>query len=206
MNNFDQLAKDWDDNPNRRALASQLRETMGSAYPGKRWKTALEYGSGTGINGLALSDLMEQMHFVDSSPGMLEVLQQKLAILPGDFSTQLGDWTGEELSNDVTEEYDFILSVLTLHHIREIPKLVERLAIALKRNGTLVLVDLQPEDGSFHGSGAQGVYHHGVDPHGIAALLAEKGWTVDIEEDYYAMEKGDRSFPLFLLIAEKIEI
>jgi predicted TPR repeat methyltransferase len=204
MSSFDQLAKDWDENPDRRALASQLRETLISAYPGRHWKTALEYGSGTGINGLALADLIDQMHFIDSSPGMLQVLQQKLEILPGQYSTELGDWTKGD--TQISSEYDFILSVLTLHHIQNIPTLVIRLAQSLKRGGTLVLLDLQPEDGSFHPPGVQGVYHHGVDPHIIASILTERGWTVDIEEDYYTIQKEEKAFPIFLLTAEKIEV
>ena len=77
MDIFDEKATTWDDDPVRveraNAIAGRMRELLdlGSS------KSALEYGSGTGLLSFSLKDELKKVVLMDASEGMTKVAIQK---------------------------------------------------------------------------------------------------------------------------------
>ena len=77
MNEFEQKANNWDLDPEKVRRAREVAEAIAAAVPIVPGLTALEYGCGTGLLGLALGPLFGHLTFADSSEGMLDVLRQR---------------------------------------------------------------------------------------------------------------------------------
>lgn len=106
--------------------------------PGKA-ASAMDYGCGAGLVGLALLGCFESMLFVDFSPQMIQLIQEKLA--------RAGIHSAEALCSDfLTEappprEVDYIILSLVLLHVKDIPLLLSRLHGLLRPGGRLLAVD-----------------------------------------------------------------
>src|SRR5512138_2296463 len=79
MTNFDERARDWDDDPKRTARANAVAEAIRKTIKLSTSMTALEYGCGTGLLSFALQPDLGRITLADTSQGMLEVLQEKIA-------------------------------------------------------------------------------------------------------------------------------
>ena len=76
---FDEAAKNWDSEPRRVALMKAIGEAiLRDAKPASNMDV-LDYGCGTGLIGLFLLPHVRSVTGTDNSPGMLEVLQDKIA-------------------------------------------------------------------------------------------------------------------------------
>ena len=75
----------------------------------------------------------------------------------------------------------------------------------LNKNGYLVIIDLEKEDGSFHEGEFYG--HKGFDKCILGNKLEEAGFVTRSYEVCYELEreteKGVKKYPLFLLVAKK---
>lgn len=202
---FDEAASQWDGNPARVALARAVGDAIRRAvtlHP--QWRV-LDYGAGTGLLTLRLQPAVGSMLALDASSGMLEVLSQKLA-QAGIANVQVRqcDLLNQSLADT---GFDLVASSMTLHHIRDVPSLLRRLAAALKPGGWLAAADLDTEDGSFHGQ-ADDVFHHGFDREQIAHWLGQTGLTNVRIEDAHSLAKPDatgqmRSYGVFLATGQK---
>ena len=112
---FDSEASKWDANPGRVKLANDVADAIIKAInPGKDMDV-LDFGCGTGLVTLRLQPYVRSIVGVDSSRGMISVLeakatQQKLA----NVYTQLVDFENGE---KVAGIYDLIVSSMTAHHV-----------------------------------------------------------------------------------------
>lgn len=199
-NRFDALASSWDDDPVKADRAQQVASAIiGRTSPGGHW---LDYGAGTGALGLSLLGHVDQITLADSSAGMLAAATQKIAAnglaeraqtIELDLSTADAD----------AGRFDGVVSLLTLHHIEDARSAVGRLAAMLRPGGWLALSDLDAEDGSFHGEHSPHAHHHGFDRARMAQWFTELG-LVDIDVSTpYALSKGGRAYPLFLVVGRK---
>ena len=196
--NFDERAATWDDDPAKveraRVVAGRIRETV----PLDRSMRLLEYGAGTGLVTQALRDAVGPVTLADSSAGMREVLETKIA------SGALPDARVWDLDLSTTPppsgvRFDVIVTVLALHHIPELGPVLSAFADLLAGGGCLCIVDLEKEDGSFHGEGFEG--HHGFAAPALASLLDAAGFR-DVEfRPCSSIERDNRAFPLFLATA-----
>ncbi len=79
MTDFDARAKGWDDVPGRRERANAVAESIREQVRLTPQMSALEYGCGTGLLSFELQPYLGKITLADSSPGMLEVLREKIS-------------------------------------------------------------------------------------------------------------------------------
>lgn len=201
MNHFDSHAATWDDDPDKVRRARAVAEAIRAAVPVTPDMHLLEYGCGTGLLGLALAPHLARLTLADASEGMLEVLGRKLAAgaAPNASALRL------DLEHDPlpAERYHLACSLLTLHHVHDLDRVLTQLRAALRPGGTLCVADLDAEDGSFHGHGAD--VHPGFDRGALAARLLAAGFAAPafttVHEITRTIDGRERRFGVFLAVA-----
>jgi ubiquinone/menaquinone biosynthesis C-methylase UbiE len=202
---FDEAAAHWDNNPGRVDLARAVGEAIGRAIPFQPGWRALDYGAGTGLLSLNLQPRVASMVAVDTSTGMLEKLMQKLAAA-AISNVQTRHWDLE--AKPFPEAgFDLVVSSMTLHHLRNVPLVLSRLADILRPGAWLAVADLDSEDGSFHGQ-ADDVFHHGFERGQIAGWLTNARLRWVSVSDAHSMSKPSstgqvRSYGIFVAVGQK---
>ncbi len=205
---FDTAASGWDQKQRRVELAAAIAAAIKSAVPLNKNMTVLEYGCGTGLVGLALAPRLKSLTAVDTSEGMLAVLAQKLA---DEAITNVTPLNLDLVHSTLPEKFDLIFCAMTLHHIQEKNLILARFCDLLGDGGILAVADLQEEDGSFHGPGADGVKHHGFNPARLADTLKKYGLTevnfIAVHSIVKTTRSGEkREYSVFLLTGRKIVV
>ncbi|MFW5857382.1 MAG: class I SAM-dependent DNA methyltransferase, partial [Planctomycetota bacterium] len=180
VRHFDEAAAGWDEKPERVALARSVADAIAEHVPLPPTTRALEYGCGTGLVGLALAPRLGRLTAADSSEGMLGVLREKLQRGAADNV----DPVRLDLQTDPPPAgpFDLVFSSMTLHHVEALDRVLAAFAGLLAPGGRLAVVDLEAEDGSFHGDRVD-VEHHGFAPDALAerirkaGLVPEGHWT-----------------------------
>lgn len=195
---FDERAATWDE-PERRERAHEVARRIlatGQLAPTAR---VLDYGAGTGLLSEGLAPHVDALVLADPSAGMREVAQQKVAtgVLPDAQVLDL-DLTRDPVP-DI--EVDAIVTMMALHHIPELTPVLAAFAALLPAGGTLVIVDLEEEDGSFHDEDFDG--HHGFERTQLTAALSEAGFDPPRFEHAFRVPKEDRTYDLFLAVAHR---
>lgn len=202
---FDDAAADWEEKPQRVALARKVAEAIQQAIPLAKTMQVLEYGCGTGMVSRALSQHVAKIMAVDTSPKMLEVLRQKAKEETiGNIEPLVHDLTLRPLPS---ENFDLAISSMTLHHIPNIEALLQQFFATLKPGGFLAVADLVTEDGSFHEDNT-GVAHHGINPETVRAILAKNGGLDIAVQEIHTIKKPRengmlREYPVFLAWCRK---
>jgi tRNA (cmo5U34)-methyltransferase len=203
MNNFDNAASTWDENPMHLERSQAIAKKMQDLLPLRKDMNALEYGAGTGILSFLLSEKLGHITMMDSSSGMVKVMEEKIHnrnannLLPVCFDL-------EQESSE--EEYHLIFNQMVLHHIKNVKAIFKKFNNMLSPDGILAIADLYPEDGSFHGEGFDG--HLGFDPVQLEVMLLTNGFKKVSYEECYTVERKNadnsfKSYPIFLLTATK---
>jgi ubiquinone/menaquinone biosynthesis C-methylase UbiE len=199
---FDHAAATWDEQPARLAMTKDVAQTILTHVAVRADMTALDFGCGTGLVTLALQPYVQRIIGVDSSQGMLAKLQEKMQAL--------GVTNVDTLQRDLTTELpppglcvDLIVSAMALHHIADIPHLLQALTGLLTPGGYLALADLDAEDGSFHAD-MTGVHHLGIDRTWLMAQLSALGYQEVSATTAHVVERPDaagtpRRYPVFLV-------
>jgi len=204
MTNFDEEAKTWDENPLRVARANAVAAAMQSRLPLRPSMRAMEYGSGTGLLSFALRSSLGHITLADSSPGMLAVLAEKIAASGANHSMR-------PLRLDLAihpapeERFQLIYTLMALHHISDIDKILRDFCTLLDPGGWLCIADLDQEDGSYHGPDFAG--HAGFDRATLAAKARQAGLgNISFSTVFYmpkVVAERKKDFPLFLMSAQK---
>ena len=169
---FDRAAATWDENPHRLAMGRAIAEAIRNAVPTDPAMAAIEIGCGTGLVTIALCDDLASILAVDTSTEMLNVLRGKVQELQvANVETLQRDLCAAE---PLDMQADLVYSNMTLHHVRDPAQMVARAAGLLRRGGTLCIVDLDAEDGSFHPDKTD-VEHFGFSADTMQGLLASAG-------------------------------
>ena len=203
FNEFDLKARDWDSDPGKIERARAVAEGIMAGVPLSPQMTALEYGCGTGLLSFALRSRLEHITMADSSPGMLAVLGEKIALSGAVNMTLLQlDLAKDPLP---TNRFDVIYTMMTLHHVLDTGRILHDFFELLKTPGYLCVADLDKEDGSFHGPDFKG--HAGFDRKALGQAAESTGFTdVRFSTVFHLVRPvGEReaNFPLFLMIARK---
>jgi ubiquinone/menaquinone biosynthesis C-methylase UbiE len=183
---FDLSAAQWDNKPARVDMARAVGAAIVRAVPVQPHWRALDCGAGTGLLTLDLQPRVASMVALDSSTGMLEKLAQKLAAAGIDNVCTCH--SNLEARSFPEAGFDLAVSSITLHHIRDVPLVLERLAALLKPGGWLAVADRDTEDGSFHGE-VDDVFHHGFERRQIAEWLAGAGFSQVSVQDVHSLVK-----------------
>jgi ubiquinone/menaquinone biosynthesis C-methylase UbiE len=203
--NFDQEAESWDQRPQRVRLAQDVADAVLREVGDISVFNVLDFGCGTGLLTLLFQPLVHSITGVDSSSGMLQVLNRKIANLKlTNIHTVLCDL---EQGQTLPGKYDLIVSSMTLHHVRSIAPLLDQLYAALAPGGRICVADLDPEQGRFH-SDSTGVFHCGFERTDLAQAFSQAGF-VNISTQTAAhiikpaADQQPTSFSVFLLSGSK---
>jgi len=200
---FDSKARQWDDNPLFRERGLKIAEAIRKAVPLRRDMSALDYGCGTGLLSFPLKDELGAILMADSSGGMLDVVNEKIA---AQGVTNMTTLKLDLLADPPPEQnFDLIVTSMTLHHVPDTDHILRVFHDRLKPGGTLCIVDLDKEDGSFHGPKIDA--HHGFDPADLSRRAAQAGFSNMQVQTVLSIAKehatGTRDYPVFLLTARR---
>lgn len=202
---FDKEAEQWDANPGRVKLAADVAAAIIREIRLSAQMDVLDFGCGTGLLTLKLQPLVKTITGVDSSQGMLGVLQKKIERQElRNVRTRFVDF---EKGAHAEGTYHLIVSSMTLHHVPDPAALFKEWFSLLRPGGQICFADLDTEDGSFHGDNT-GVFHLGFDREELKQLLHDTGFCDARDATATTMIKevpgqGDREFPVFLITATR---
>ena len=193
-NRFDAKAATWDDDPDKVQRAKDVAVAIGATVSLDRSMRMLEYGAGTGLVTQALRDAVGPVTMVDTSKGMREVMRAKI---DAGAITDARVWDLDLATAPAPDErFDLIVTVLTLHHIQDLGAVLAGFADLLVDGGHLCVVDLEEEDGSFHGADFDG--HHGFRRSTLASDLAAAGFSDVAFQSCHELVRDGVRYPLFL--------
>jgi len=203
MSKFDEVAQTWDENPMHIERSTAIAAKMEEMLPLDNQMKALEFGAGTGILSFLLRQKLGQIVMMDSSAGMVAVMEEKVSrqktdnLFPVIFNLE---------QEALGQSFDLIFNQMVLHHIPDVHSILEKFYRMILPGGFLAIADLYPEDGSFHGEGFDG--HLGFDPEKLKIQLLEVGFiNINFEKCYTVNRKSEdgttKSFPVFLNTASK---
>lgn len=198
ITDFDARAEGWDD-PGKLKRATDVAAAIRRAVPLARSMRALEYGAGTGLLSFCLRDALGPITLADSSAGMRAVAERKIATgNVHDMRVIDLDLTRDPVP---AERYDLIFSMMTLHHVPDVPRVLADFRLLLNPGGWLCHADLDAEDGSFHGPEVD--VHHGFERRTVRAWLQAAGFDDVSVDDCCEIEHGKRSYSIFLAVCRK---
>ncbi|MCM3741608.1 class I SAM-dependent methyltransferase [Oceanobacillus luteolus] len=154
-NVFEQMAKRYDTD-DRKESAKVIIEEVRKELQNSKSKSLLDYGSGTGLVSLELTDLVDSVLLVDAAKQMLDVADAKI--------TQSGITNAKVLYSDFTKETpelqaDIIFMSLVLLHIPDTEKILNELYKLLNVGGKLIIVDFDKNDKASHPKVHSGFIH-----------------------------------------------
>lgn len=202
MATFDERAKGWD-TPERIRRAADVADAIRAVVPLAQTDRLIDVGSGTGLLGLALADDVAEVVLSDPSAGMIAVADEKLrAGGLGAVRAIRHDLLAGPPSD---ERFDVAVSLLVLHHIVDTAAALAAIRELLVPGGRIGLVDLDTEDGSFHGDEAEGIHHFGFDRVAIERLAREAGFSDVATSTAAIVDCGDRpaAFSAFVLTGRR---
>jgi 2-polyprenyl-3-methyl-5-hydroxy-6-metoxy-1,4-benzoquinol methylase len=201
---FDKDAAQWDDSPTKVKMASDVAATIIREVKLTKDMEVMDFGCGTGLVTLKLQPFVKSITGVDSSQGMLDALQKKIAQKA--LNNVFAHFVDFEHGKHAEGSYDLIVSSMVLHHVPETLALFREWSALLRPGGQVSFADLDVEDGSFH-SDNTGVFHFGFGREDLKQKLHEAGFgdfsattaTVIKKE---AKGQGVLEYPVFLITAK----
>lgn len=189
MKKFDEVAKSWDKEKRRHERAKFAADKIKELSKVKGH--GLDFGAGTGLLGFQLIDYFDKVSFFDTSKGMIEVLREKAENV-----------ANAEILEEFKGKFDCIFNMMVMHHITNHREVAGMFYENLNPKGELYVIDLEPEDGGFHGDD-DSVAHEGIDKDILKEIMVEAGFE-DIS--FYKgidVEKNGKSYPTFIMRALK---
>jgi tRNA (cmo5U34)-methyltransferase len=204
MNEFDIKAAGWDLNPMHIERAEAIARQILGIIPLRPWMTALEFGAGTGLTSFLIKDQLKEITMMDSSSEMVRIMNEKIEAVQANnlkaiyFDLEKNDWPNGK--------FDLIISQMVLHHVDDIESIIKKFYLMLNPGGYMVVADLYPEDGSFHGPGFTG--HNGFNIRELSALIMQQGFININSNMGFVINKKisdteTKQFDVFLLIANR---
>lgn len=128
--NFDIQSITWDDE-RRKSRAKLIAEEISKAIQIEKQYTALEFGCGTGLISFCLNDKFEMITLVDTSKGMVNVLNSKIETFK---INNMKSYQIDINENHILPEnsYEVIYTSMALHHIIDIETTIKNLYRLLK--------------------------------------------------------------------------
>ncbi|MCH1624198.1 class I SAM-dependent DNA methyltransferase [Ferdinandcohnia quinoae] len=176
-NVFEQMAKRYD-TEERIELAKVIVKEVRAELRNSTSKSLIDYGSGTGLISLELSDLVDSILLVDNSKQMLEVAKTKIS--------HKGITNSKVLHSDFTQETpelkaDIVIMSLVLLHIPDTNKILQALFNILNNGGKLIIVDFDKNDKIYHPK-----VHNGFSHEELKQRLSEVGFkSIEIKTFYH---------------------
>lgn len=200
---FDEVAEKWD-TKRRIERANILANSISDKINKKKDLIALEVGCGTGLITLNLINKFSEIYCVDTSKEMVSVFKSKIEKLN---ITNIYP-RGIELINDNNfyGKFDVIYSSMVFHHIIDIKNELRKLYKLFNKEGYLIIIDLDEEDGSFHKDEKDFCGHNGFKRQYLKDILEECNFKEITFETVYEGEKElddcSKEYSLFLCLAK----
>lgn len=181
-NVFEEMANRYD-TEERIELAKVIVKEVRKELQNSKSSSLIDYGSGTGLVSLELSDLVNSILLVDSSKQMLEVAKTKIS--------HKGITNSKVLYSDFTKETpelkaDIVLMSLVLLHIPDTQKILQELFHILNEGGKLIIIDFDKNNKINHPK-----VHNGFSHEELKESLVEVGFkTVEMKTFHH----GERIF------------
>jgi tRNA (cmo5U34)-methyltransferase len=202
MNDFDLKAAGWDLNPVHIERSLALVKEIKKHIKLNRNMRAMEFGAGTGIVGFLLRDELKEIVMIDTSEGMVNKMNEKIASSgASNLKALIFDLEKEKWEDG---KFDLILTQMVLHHVPDIRAILARFRSLLNPGGSVAIADLYSEDGSFHGEGFTG--QNGFDTKKLKSDIKDAGFSEITEEKFFEMKKelpdgSIRYYDIFLINA-----
>jgi ubiquinone/menaquinone biosynthesis C-methylase UbiE len=201
---FNKEARTWDDNPMRVKIAGAISSAILNHITLTKNMEIMDYGAGTGLVTLALQQHVKSIQAVDSSQGMLDMLNKKInKAKMMNVSTTLLDLEKDPI---LDKYFDLIVSTMTMHHVGNVANLIMDFCKMLHPGGYLAIADLDLDNGEFHTDNT-GVKHNGFDRNKIEQIFAQNGLTqittvTVISFSKEVENKGNKDFSIFLTLGK----
>lgn len=175
-NVFEKMAKRYD-TEERIELAKVIISEVRQELQNSKSKYLMDYGSGTGLVSLELSDLVASLLLVDASKKMLEIAEAKISAK--------GITNARVLYADFTQgtpelKADIILVSLVLLHIPDTEMILNALFHILNDGGKLIIVDFDKNDQISHPK-----VHNGFSHEELQNRLSEVGFKSSKIRTFY---------------------
>ncbi|MCA0147218.1 class I SAM-dependent methyltransferase [Rossellomorea vietnamensis] len=168
QNVFEEMAKRYD-TEERMELAKVVVKEVKKELQDSQSRSLIDYGSGTGLVGLEVADMVASTLLIDSSEQMLEVAKAKI--------TQRGITKADVLHSDFTQgtpdmKADIVLMSLVLLHIPDTRKILQEMYTILHDGGKLIIVDFDKNEEISHPK-----VHNGFVHEELKETLSDLGFT-----------------------------
>ena len=202
--NFDDIAREWD-NEKRIERAKIIANKMKSTISMIQDKSAMEFGCGTGLVSFNLHNEFKNITLIDTSKEMINIANNKIDTLN---LNNINTYCGDLVESKYNEKFDIIYSSMALHHVVDINKLCKEFYNLINLNGTLCIVDLNKDDGSFHKNEIGFNGHNGFSKGWLKNILEANGFSNIKSETFYEgtkqIEGNEVPYSLFIMVADKI--
>ena len=203
---FEKAAVVWDKDPGRVQMAQTIADAMITALKPKGNELVMDYGSGTGNIALRILPRVHRIIAVDSSKGMLDVLQKKLSH-DRITTVEIREWSiGQDPA--LLPRFDIIVSSMTMHHIRDTAGTARALYTMLLHGGSIAIADLDSDNGEFHET--PGIAEHdGIDRKYLQQVFEQEGFVSVRFHEAATIQKISsrtgkiRDFTIFLMTARR---
>ena len=180
---FEMIAGTYD-TPERIRIAEVSADAIRESLADAKSKSAIDFGCGTGLVGMNLISEFRSMLFLDTSPGMIDQINRKIAELDlRNADTLIFDFEKEGLEG-VRADYIFMAQVLL--HIPDVAQVLSRLYEVLNDGGHLLIVDFDKND-----KVASELVHNGFSQEELAGIMTTIGYKDIQSKTFY---NGERIF------------
>ncbi len=204
---FDKAAGTWDENPRRSALAMDVFSSIQRAIPFQKEWTIMEAGCGTGLLTIPAARLVTSVFAVDSSQGMLDILNRKAeAEHLQNITTCASDLVSLKAERCPGTPFNCLFSSMTLHHIADAAAAIRIMTGLLAPGGFLAIADLDEEDGYFHDNEEEEV-HPGFSRTTLSSMLNDAGcenirFSTAAEITKINRAGREKTYTIFLAVAQ----
>lgn len=203
-NHFDQAAQNWDNNPMHLERTEAITAELLKRIPIREGMKALEFGSGTGLMSFALKQYFSEITLMDSSVEMNKQAKAKVKaagvdhLKPLHFDLEKDDYT--------REKFDIIFTQMVMHHVKDVPAMIQKFNKLLNPGGFIAIADLYTEDATFHDSGFD--VHPGFDPDYMKDTIIKAGFLHPVLNQCFEIKRSGNDnivkvYPVFLVVAKK---
>jgi len=202
--NFDEVAREWDNEmriERAKIVANKIKTTIRVG----RDKQAMEFGCGTGLISFNLYNQFKNITLIDTSKEMINVVNNKIETLNlNNINTYCGDLT----QNKINDKFDIIYSSMALHHVVDTDELCKEFYNIINSKGTLCIIDLNKDDGSFHINEIGFKGHNGFSKRWLKNILEANGFSNIKSETFYEgtkqIDDNKLAYSLFIMTADRI--
>jgi len=194
---FEMIANTYD-TPERIHIAQVSSDAIRAYLVDVKDKDAIDFGCGTGLVGMNLTDEFKSVLFLDTSQNMINQIKQKIS----DFNIQNADTLCFDIEKEAPSGFhaDYIFMAQVLLHIHDVEFVLSRLFDVLNVGGHLLIADFNKND-----KVVSDFVHNGFDQAELADVMTKIGYRDIQSKTFYTGSKifMGQDASMFILDAQK---